>query len=141
MQEHIIEDTILLEVQAMNNWNFPWGTPWQTGFPPNVFDPTIFPGHVNGYGQYDFALRNNFPFQPPVINPVVNRTQSQNLHQPTVSVNQPIPQRASVSMDNGGTEQPSTSNASAPRHVDIAPTGILVCSDIYIYIEFYISLC
>ena len=114
-----------------NNWNLPWGTPWQ-GFPHNVFDPTIFPGHSNGYGQYDFAFRNNFPFQPPFINPVVNRTQSQNLPQPTVSVNQPIPQRAAVRTDNGGTEQPSTSNADTPRQVDNAPTGILVCSDIYL---------
>ena len=119
-----------------NNWNLPWGTPWQ-GLPHNVFDPNIFntlPGHSNGFGQYDFVFRNNFPIQPPFINPVVNRTQSQNLPQPPVSVNQPIPQRAAVRTENVGTGQPSTSNAATPRQVDNAPTGILVCSDIYNFI-------
>ena len=115
-----------------NNWNLPWGTPWQ-GLPPNVFDPNIFnlqgQALTNGFGQYDYSFRNNFPIHPPFINPVVNMTQSQNLSQHPVSVNQPAPQRAAVRTENVGPEQPSTS-AATPRQVDNAPTGILVCSDI-----------
>ena len=126
----------------MNNWNLPWGMPFQ-GYPPNVYDANIynaFQGHAltNGFGQFDYTLRNNNPFhqqlQPPFINPVVNITQPQNLSQQNsniinpVSVTQPTPQRSVVRTENVGPEQPSTS-AATPRHRDIAPTGILVCSE------------
>ena len=128
----------------MNNWNVPWGMPW-TGYPPSVFNPTTFPGHVNGLGQFGFNFGNNMPYQPPVLNPGVNGTQYQNLSQPPISVAQPTPQAPTVATptvnrDNGGrTEQPSTSNASAPRQIgDSAPSGLLVCSDIYIFIVYYI---
>ena len=60
---------------------------------------------------------------------------------------QPTPQAPTVATPtvnrgNGGrSEQPGTSNASAPRQlVDSVPSGSLVCSDTYIFIIVY-ELC
>ena len=130
----------------MNNWNVPWGMPW-TGYPPSVFNPTNFPGHVNGLGHFGFNFGNTMPYQPPVLNPGVNGTQHQNLPQPPISVAQPTPQAPTVATPtvnrgNGGrAEQPGTSNASAPRQlVDSVPSGLLVCSDTYIFIVYELCL-